>query len=433
MMPAMPRRNLLVLTLALLAVIGLPACGGGTGSGGGENRTVLVDYNHDEMASNFLAYYPRSVSVHPGDTVTFKQAWTGEPHSVTMGTLVDGLMRDVLPIIEKYPEVESAEQLREQDPAAYEVYERVCLGGGTIEPSENALCPAVPDMFDWSKGYYAAQNGAQPCYLEKGAPPQDPEKACPKREQPAFTGKQTYYNSGYIHYEGEQSNTFKLPLADDIEPGDYQYYCNLHGPGMSGVVKVEPKSKDIPSQNAVDRQARTEITRDAEPLLEAFAEAKAGKAEIGGKPFKGNLAGYGVDSEDVHGFISEFIPDPIRTRVNEKVSWYVSGHTVSFHVPRYFPQLTVAKDGKVTVNPRAVNPVNSPAAEPPEDEGGERFEGGPPEPVEVDAGTWDGRTFISSGVPDSDIIWSLTFTRPGKYKYACLIHPRMVGEVVVSG
>lgn len=432
----MHRRNVLFIALVLTALVSLPACGGGdeAGSGGGESRTVLVDYNHDEMAGSFLAYYPRSVSVHPGDTVTFKQAWTGEPHSVTLGKLTDGLMREVLPIIEKYPQVESAEQLKAVDPAAYEVYDRVCLAGGTIEPSEESLCPALPDMFDFSKGYYAAQNGAQPCYLDEGAPPTDKDKPCPKRDQPEFTGKQSYYNSGYIHYEGEESNTFKLPLADDIEPGDYQYYCNLHGPGMSGVISVEPKTEDIPSQNAVDRQARTEITKDAAPLLKAFAEAKAGKAEISGKPFKGNLAGYGVENEEAEAFISEFIPNPIKAKVGEKVTWYISGHTVSFQVPRYFPQLTVAENGKVTVNPRAVNPVNSPEAEPPG--GGEGGDGGPPgggEPVKVDAGEWDGRTFVSSGVPDGDTLWSLTFTKPGNYKYACLIHPRMVGEVDVSG
>ena len=110
----------------------------------------------------------------------------------------------------------------------------------------------------------------------------------------------------------------------------------------------------------------------------------------------------------------------------------MSGHTVSFDVPRYFPIATVSDTGRVTFNPRAVKPINSPAAEPPEGGGGPPGEGGPPEPIPVDAGEWDGNGFISSGVPDSDIIWSLTFTKPGKYKYACLIHPRMVGEVDVS-
>jgi plastocyanin len=429
----MRRRNVLFI-LVIGALVVLPACGGdGAGSGDGENRTVLVDYNHDEMAASFLAYYPRSVSVHPGDTVTFKQAWTGEPHSVTAGTLTDGLMREVMPIIEKYPEVESAEALQAADPEAYKTYDRICLDSGKIEPSEHSLCPALPDMasFGGPNVLSMNQNGAQPCFLETGAPPTDVDTPCKKREQPEFNGRQSYYNSGYIHYEGEQGNTFKMTLADDIKPGDYQYYCNLHGPFMSGVVKVEPKAKAVPSQNEVDRQARTEIEKMATPLLKAFEEAKAGKATLDGETtFKGNLAGYG--SQDVEAaFISEFIPNPIKAKVGEKVTWLVSGHTVSFDVPRYFPIATVAKSGRVTFNPRAVKPINSPSAEPPQGADGDPF-GERGEPIPVDAGEWDGNGFISSGLPDDDINWSLTFTKPGKYKYACLIHPRMVGEVDVS-
>jgi plastocyanin len=48
----------------------------------------------------------------------------------------------------------------------------------------------------------------------------------------------------------------------------------------------------------------------------------------------------------------------------------------------------------------------------------------------VDAGRWDGSGFLSSGVQPGGT-YTVTFTRPGTYPYACLIHPRMVGEVVV--
>ena len=435
MMRPMRRRTLTTAALVMLVLVALPACGsGGGGSGSGENRTVLVDYNHDEFAGSFLSYFPRSVSVHPGDTVTFKQAWTGEPHSVTLGTLTDGLMREILPLVEKYPDVQSAEELKAKDPAAYQTYERVCLEGGKLEAKAESLCPALPDMATFggeSATIEMNQNGAQPCFLDTGAPPLEVDKPCPKRAQPAFNGRQAYYNSGFIHYEGAQGNTFKMKLSDDIKPGDYQYYCNFHGPGMSGVIQVKPKTESVPSQSAVDRLARTQITKAAAPLLKAFNEAEAGKITEDGKPFKGNLAGYGSDEAE-GAFISEFFPNPIKAKVGEKVTWRVAGHTVSFDVPRYFPIATVAKNGKVTLNPRAVDPVNSPAAEfevPPQGPPGV----GPPAPIPpVDAGKWNGRGFISSGLPQDTIDWSLTFTRPGKYKYACLIHPRMVGEVDVS-
>ncbi len=79
---------------AVLGVVALlaSACGGGgPGAAGGETRKVLVDYKHDQFSASFLAYFPTDVRVHAGDTVEFKQFWTGEPHTVTMGTMIDEL------------------------------------------------------------------------------------------------------------------------------------------------------------------------------------------------------------------------------------------------------------------------------------------------------------------------------------------------------
>ena len=46
--------------------------------GGAQTRTISVDYTSDEFPSAFLTYFPSHVSVHPGDTVLFQQAWSGE-------------------------------------------------------------------------------------------------------------------------------------------------------------------------------------------------------------------------------------------------------------------------------------------------------------------------------------------------------------------
>jgi hypothetical protein len=56
----------------------------------------------------------------------------------------------------------------------------------------------------------------------------------------------------------------------------------------------------------------------------------------------------------------------------------------------------------------------------------------------VDGGTWDGAGFRSSGFPIClggdcpPARFSLTFTKPGTYRYACLLHPAMIGTVVVT-
>jgi len=83
-----------VLALALVAT----ACGKSkksssstatTASGGGQSVTVNVDGKSDSFKTAYTAFFPNEVTVHPGDTVDFKENWTGEPHTVTFGTLID--------------------------------------------------------------------------------------------------------------------------------------------------------------------------------------------------------------------------------------------------------------------------------------------------------------------------------------------------------
>src|SRR5438067_13153209 len=95
-MKTMPR-TLIVSTLIALA--SLPACGGGNSSASGATRTVLTDYNYDQVAGSYLSYFPQTVRVHPGDTINFRQAWTGEPHTVTFGTAVKALGDAITPYL----------------------------------------------------------------------------------------------------------------------------------------------------------------------------------------------------------------------------------------------------------------------------------------------------------------------------------------------
>ncbi|MDP8930751.1 MAG: hypothetical protein M3O70_19835 [Actinomycetota bacterium] len=397
-------------------MVGTAACGVGAESS--PTRTVLVDYNHDEFASEFLAYFPKDVRVHAGDTLVFRQEWTGAPHSVTMGTLVDRMMGVVAPIKEKYP-----------DPHAQ------------MSPEDEAAMERAMEDLPWmiGEGDRVQQNGAQPCYLEEGTPPQDPATPCDEeqQEQPRFTGRQSFYNSGFIPYQGPQGNRFEVPLANDISPGTYSYYCNLHGPPMSGTITVVPSDVEIPSQEEVARQARQEIEAMVAPLQVAHRQAQGrDELELGGKRYRRPLAGW-LSPSPAPAFISEFYPEPLEVRAGEKVTWTFAGfHTVSFNVPRYFASITVEDDGTVVLNPDAIEPVNSPPLpeepeeeSPPEAHAQEAPKEPPPPPV-IDAGEWDGTGFKSSGALGEGR-YSLTFTKPGTYNYACLLHPRMVGKVVV--
>lgn len=412
----------IVVALAAVSMI-TAACGSGTETavGGGEVRTVLMDYSHDEFASAFLRYYPEKVTVRPGDTVRFKQTWTGEPHSVTMGRVVD-TMFEYQELFEKYDSEEAA------------------LADGVPQETVDDVTTAfarIPGMIGRDEEVY--QQGAQPCVISEvdevpmfsgpeGEP--DPQADCPTLGDPlpAFTG-QALYNSGFVPYEGQQGNTFDVPLAGDVEPGTYMYFCNYHWVSMSGQIDVVDAEAEIPSQSDVTRQARVEIAEDAKVALERVREARktSGGSKIG--DLQVPLAGRQADEEHAV-IINEFLPKQASGKVGKPVTWTFDGapHTVSFSVPKYFPLFTIQKDGTVYRNPDAYQPVGFDV--PPRE--GDPFSG-EEEPLHVDGGRWDGRGgFRSSGALFPGDTFSVTFTRRGTYRYACVLHPQMVGTVEIQ-
>jgi plastocyanin len=405
---------------ALLVVVALVAtsCGadrGATTADGGEVRRVLLDYKHDEFAASFLAYYPNLVTVHPGDRVDFKQAWTGEPHSVTMGRLVDDLGRPFWDLFDPVFERGDGD------------YSSVI---GAARPSADEFMATLPLLAN--ENLEVQQAAAQPCYIRSGKPDvSDPSKPCADQEQPAFDGRYDYYNSGFIPYQGDRGNTFSVPLADDVPPGTYHYYCNYHFLFMSGAIKVVPESQPIPSQSDVNRAANLQATRATDELGRMFDDARAGR--------RGKLPVIGVEptaseNDEKYGVFAaigdEFLPATVEAKANQKVTWTFSGgsHSLAFNVPKYFPVFSVAEDGEVSVDRRGYHAVGFPA---PPDELAPPD--GPRSPANIDGGRFDG----SGGLRSTGMYYaagdtfSLTFTRPGTYAFACVIHPAMVGKVVV--
>ena len=419
-------RRLMFAVLAT-AMLVTASCGGGEdgAAGGGEVRTVLVDYQHDEFASAFLRYYPEKVTVRPGDAVRFKQQWTGEPHSVTLGQVVDDMFayEDLL--------------------MKYESEEEALADGVTQETVDKVLATftKIPGMIGEEDEVY--QPGAQPCFVAEledvpmfTTPDEEVNRdaVCPTKgePQPAFDGKFGLYNSGFIPYEGEDGNTFDVPIAADAEPGTYRYFCNYHWTTMSGDIEIVDKNAEIPSQSDVTRQARKEIQADAKVALDRVREARktTGGAKIGDLEFP--LAGREAD-EEFAVIINEFLPKNASAKVGEPVTWTFDGsaHTVSFKVPKYFPLFDIKDDGTVFRNPQAYEPVG---VKVPEREG-DPFEEdeGEESALEVDAGKWDGSGgFKSSGALFPGDKFTVTFTKAGTYPYACVLHPQMVGTVEIT-
>lgn len=387
-----------VIALCLLLALAGAACGSSSkksssGSsatteaskgGGSETYEVSVDHKGDGYAGFFLAYFPKEITVHPGDEVDFSEVFTGEPHSVTFGTLVDA-------------------GLAEQDKM------------GAQAEGEAPTLKKIPPMLPDGPGD-AIQTSAQPCFLATGEPPAD-GSACPKAEQPAFDGKYALYSSGFL----ADGDTFKVKLADDLAPGTYRYFCDLHRAGMQGKITVVAKDAKADSAGDVSKRGDDEfqaVNAKLKPIADQMATLTADKAQ----------AGAGIPG--VEGGIAEFGPKDLSIPVGGSVTWDVQGpHTISFNAPEDARTIiSKAPDGSVHLNPKAFGPAGGAGAP----------EGPPPaKPSVIDGGTWNGEGFRNTGFlpgfgPPGFLKFKLTFSKAGTYKYACLIHPDMLGTVKVG-
>ncbi len=121
--------------------------------------------------------------------------------------------------------------------------------------------------------------------------------------------------------------------------------------------------------------------------------------------------GIGADSPD-HGIqAQDFFPRTITIDAGDTITWTMTAdfaHTVSFLSGARPPDIALPRaGGKLEFNPLIALP-----------QGGR---------------TYAGRGLASSGfLEGKGKTYTLTFTRPGRYRYDCLIHPGMAGTVIVQ-
>jgi plastocyanin len=107
-------------------------------------------------------------------------------------------------------------------------------------------------------------------------------------------------------------------------------------------------------------------------------------------------------------YANGFYPRELTARVGDTVTWRFEGfHNVSFLSGATPPQFAVKGGDKMYANPKVFFPAGG--------------------------NTYGGVGFRNSGTPQDDkpFSYSLTFTKPGRYEYACTIHAGMAGVVNV--
>jgi plastocyanin len=109
---------------------------------------------------------------------------------------------------------------------------------------------------------------------------------------------------------------------------------------------------------------------------------------------------------------SAFFPHTLTVTVGDSVHWVFDRrwpeHTVTFLSGAKPPLPDVEQDGKSFLNPQVAFPAGG--------------------------ATYDGTGYHNSGMPPDltkAFSYSLTFTKPGTFRYQCLLHPGQEGTVIV--
>jgi plastocyanin len=224
-------------------------------------------------------------------------------------------------------------------------------------------------------------------------------------------------------YTGAKQVESGLPANEKAKPmtvkftkaGTFKVYCDLH-PGMAATVTVAKKGAKIPTAKqdaaAIKKQADAAVkaakdldkTNPGANTVDLGVSAKGGVEYFGMAPSTltvpaGTVVKFQMTKKSYDAHTATFGPGNI-----EDPASYLGGIAASFESPAIDPKGTYPSD----VTPVAISP------------------------------TLHGNGFWNSGVldaasasplPESS---SVTFSTPGSYKFYCLIHPFMVGTVVVQ-
>jgi len=232
-------------------------------------------------------------------------------------------------------------------------------------------------------------------------------------------GPRTYDGSGYRNSgtpPEDPKEWARLRYALTFtKPGTYTYVCIIHGPAMSGAVRVHPAGERLPL-------TPTEALQRARQ--ERAASLRAGEQALG--HLRAQVAGGGVrvrmvgDAQKGYSLM-RYTRDPVVVRAGSTVTWEMADpfeiHTVTFVGGRPVPPFVVPQPQssgppKLLLNPVVVAPT------PHKEYGGNGY---------ANSGI-----LMPLGAPGPHT-YSLRFTARGHYTYWCSVHAAlgMKGVVVV--
>lgn len=370
---------------------GVAPSGGGGHGGGGAPAAAMVSVDHAMLRGfDFLDYYPRSATVHEGDTVNFH--WTESNgslfHTVTFVPAGTALTQQAI--------------------------SRLFPGGGRPIPDKDD--PGHP-------GIYFSFNALQrPC----GNSPYFPGTApC------SFDGR-SVVNSG-VEFPNAVVETGKFyptgPLhwsvTMNVRPGVYHYFCLVHGPGMNGTITVVPPGTAVTTRAQGARDAAAQFQSQAAQVAAVYAHVPPPTQQIQGGHTTWTMTA-GLNAPPTARFDPDAFSAPnLSIKAGDTVVWQPRGfHTVTF--PRFagVPSTPLEceagnrPDRTVTSIVRGCNlEITIARGTLPSGPSGAAYTGG----------------FLNSGalVLPSPHAWSVSFPKAGTYRYQCLVHWGMFGTINV--
>ncbi len=223
-----------------------------------------------------------------------------------------------------------------------------------------------------------------------------------------------YRNSGLPPEDPKGMAQFRYALRF-TRPGVYTYSCIVHGPAMSGTIRVHATGAQLPrSPESALQQGR----REQQATLAAGSRALAGlRPELSGRKATVRLVG---DAQRGYSLM-RYTRQPLVVRRGTAVTWEMRDpfeiHTVTFvgggPVPTFVvPQPQSGRPPKLLLNPKVLVPT------------GQREH----QPGYINSGL-----LAPAGAPGVHT-YTLRFNQPGTYTYWCPIHAAvgMKGTIVVK-
>jgi plastocyanin len=225
-------------------------------------------------------------------------------------------------------------------------------------------------------------------------------------------GSSTYDGTGFRSSgvtPGDKPFSYSLTFT---KPGRYEYACTLH-PGMTGIINVVDGDVSETPEAALAR-GKAEQSATLAAGMKAYDNLNA---QTAGSNVAVTLVGNLQDRYSV----LRFTHDPLIVPVGTTVTWTVADpfevHTVTFasgaQLPQFItPQPQAGGMPKILLSGTALTPTSSK--------------------------TYDGTGWINSGLlaatgapSGAPTSFSLTFTKPGRYVYWCLVHDEAHQEGII--